>query len=277
MALFTTKIQHRSPFSLLSLATKIKNHYNNAGWTVIDDQSSGSPAYIVVTKDRQTGFPGDNPIAIIDIGYYWPGIYVRTCDSWNPLTHTGTNVTTGPEGVIALQSNQAVDLWITSGDTFTWLIPDWGLDAFNTGGFQLIATGVACFERYSGDNDGGSFYGHWRSDYPHVVRVPSIRTGNTILATNVLMNASTIFGGVAGLSNVDEAGNDVMLPLVPFYSAFGKMKKQIHGIRVCTPNKFSQGMNSSTNTVVDNYNWFFFNLSTSQTFCFPVTPVLVTD
>jgi hypothetical protein len=263
MAVYTTKIQWRSPYSLTDLRTKVKNHYANAGWTLVDDQSA-SAGYIVVTKDRGTSFPGDNPIAIVYVQTYWPGIYMKTCDSWNATTHTGTNVTPDYEGTLQIQ-NSDCDIWISTDDTFTVMGVLNGSSI--VGSCPII--GLCAMERETGDNDGGSMYGQWRSDVGTQLRVASVKTGNVTLATNLLFSCQTPLGGVSGLSGVDDAGNDLMWSLTPFAASYGKIKNQLHGIRICTSNKFTNGSDTG-GSVIDGYKWMFLNLNASTCFAMPV-------
>lgn len=269
MAITTTKIQWRSPYSLSDLATKIKAHYATAGWTMVDDQSAGNPRYFVVTKDRGTGLSGDNPIVIVNVEPYWPGVYLRTCDSWDATAHTGTNVTQAQEGTIQIQ-NADCDLYISTDDGFTWMTALNGSSVLNT---PLI--GVATMERRAGDVDGGAMYGVWRSEYAHTLRVSSVKNGETTLATNLYYSVSTPIGGGYALAGVNDAGEDVMFSLVPFVSAYGKMKNQINGLRACTANKFANGADTGA-AVIDGYKWMFINHNSSFCFAIPVASSITT-
>jgi hypothetical protein len=112
--------------SRIKLIQAIRTFLTASGWTVVDDQSSGATApYIVVTRNRATGFTGDNLLVRIRarLDNATERLSLRTYSSWNAVTHVGTNqeFLTGSEErlrSVMVSYNTNMDLYVSCDSTF---------------------------------------------------------------------------------------------------------------------------------------------------------------
>lgn len=201
MAVLTAKVEWRA-----NTANKTTQRFlellrdfivTTAGWTLLTDQigSGAENAYFVVTKDRQTGFTGDNPIVRIQyldgIGKGWnnAGSFIKfTCYSaWSGTTGTNPTTMLSPwddfsssaadgGGKYYMSSAQALnfstvfdtDFYISVDTTGKFILAtskviDWGntsSGASSNGVLYGPIQGIACFERLAGDTSTGTYFGH---------------------------------------------------------------------------------------------------------------------
>jgi len=285
MAVSTLSIQWTASTATRT-ATKliqiIRDFVQTNGWTIVDDMSSSGWTYggqtrqaVVVTYNRNTGFSGDNPLIIIStyvqasVNY----LYFYAIESWNTGTKTFTGLTTSPYAFTATSYTSNMDLLISCDSTFI-------VGTCKVGGVRQSNAlfGVCCYERYSGDQDLGSFYGtivfnNNGIGVPRIWYDTSSYSSNSATATQ--MNIGTIVGNNwTSLSTVDEAGNDVIFPVYVHNYQYGKHKGIVYGMRVTT--------NSATVTdgtitgVVDGNAWYIIKVGTASG-CMPyATPTVVT-
>jgi hypothetical protein len=264
------------------LTQVIRDFLQTNGWTIVDDMSSTAWNYggqnrpsIVVTYNRNTGFTGDNPLILIStyvqssVNY----LYFYAIESWNTSTKTFTGMTSSPYAFTVISYTSNMDLLISCDSTFI-------VATCKVGGVrqsnQLF--GVCCYERYSGDQDLGSFYGTVVFTTSGI-GIPRIWHNTTAFGSNSTSSAQMNIGTIVGnnwsaLSTVDEGGNDVIFPIYVHNYAYGRHKGLLYGMRVTT--------NSATVTdgtitgAVDGNAWYIVKSGTASG-CMPyATPTVVT-
>jgi hypothetical protein len=235
------------------------------GWTLLTDQTTATRPYIVVTFNRNTGFPGDNPI--IYLGVYAGGqnytsspyVYMLPYESWDSTALVGTN-----PGVVNAGANSYFDpAWFTvdaispyslSEDSDLWISVD------TTGLFILTSsqwnsgdglgnypvTGVTCVQRLAGDSDLGSFYGHfdqftWGNS--KTFYIPKRWDGQTGL--NGVLSSQNKLGqpNNNGLYYPNESGQHVIFDMGCSFPTLGKLKGQLYGVGTTT---YSYGLGHHT-------------------------------
>lgn len=288
MAITTGKIEWRSGYSPANLYEKLCDFALSAGWTILARQNTnptapealpGLPYKLFITKNRGSGFRGDNPIVLIFVHDYQKMVQLKTCESVtiapggannaNGWTYTAVNETPDWWGNISLETSDA-DLYVSADDAFFVMAA-----IRNNAPVSTAMTGIFALERATGDVDGGTFYGHWRADTPTTIRVPGVRDKNRVLGANIDWSTQTPLGGASGLTGVNEAGNDVMWSLTPWIGAWGKMKRQVNGIRICTSNKFTTGSTTGADKI-DGYKWMFINRDSGFCMAMPIADTILT-
>lgn len=197
MAVLTAKIEWRaatankSPQRMLELLRDFI--VTTAGWTLVTDQigSGTHNAYFVVTKDRATGYSGDNPIIKVEYGdgagqnwsFRVPQIFMTAYSAWSGTSGTNQTAAQHPWGYVGSNSYNMRYYWYSN--TTLAFSPVYDTDFYisvdTTGKFILGTSkvvdwaqadvtyplgvlnspihGVACFERLAGDTSSGTFYG----------------------------------------------------------------------------------------------------------------------
>jgi hypothetical protein len=262
MALFTTYIQWRTPFvnnNRQHLANLFKSHFINAGWTVLDDQSTQSDPYVVVTFNRATGFIGDN--IIVQVGCLNDGsevVRLTAYSNWDLVTHTGTDGTTTTYNLTVSYTSDC-DIYISTDSKFTTISAQ--VNSSNSSNFTI---GICAYERLAGDNDLGTFYGTWAVIVPTNVTSPLLWDKRN----NIGLPCSTILGGATSLTGVNEAGNDILLPFYVSAPTYGKHKGELYGVRICSIS--STIVTGTITPIIDGYQWRIINEG-NQCWAFPVT------
>lgn len=289
MAVSTLSVQWTSSTAVRTqtkLIEVIRDFLQTNGWTIVDDMSSTGWTHggvarkaIVVTYNRNTGFSRDNPLILINalLSSSIEYLYFYAIDSWNTSTKTFTGMTTNPYAYTKVSYTSNLDLLISCDSTFL-LMTSKIAGVRQTSGAQALS-GVCCYERYAGDQDGGSFYGSVVFSTSGI-NVPRIWYDTSTFSNNssstAQMNLSTIVGANwSCLSSVDEAGNDVIFPVYVNKFDYGRHKGILYGLRVTTT---SAAVTDGTVTgVVDGNAWYIVKPGTNASGCMAyATPTVVT-
>lgn len=200
MAVKTAKIEWRAsttgktPKRMLELLRDFI--VTESGWTLVTDQigQGAHAAYFVVTKDRATGFAGDNPIIKVEfmnggvnnpgmgMSNYarYPSIFIECYSAWSGTT--GTNLANGqwtypgqygydnrmywygPNQLLAFSELYDTDFYLSVDTTGKFILGtskviDYSNYQYSQGAILSPIQGVACFERLAGDTSAGTFFG----------------------------------------------------------------------------------------------------------------------
>lgn len=260
----------------------IRDFLQTNGWTIVDDLSvtgwtSGGQtrSTIVVTYNRNTGFERDNPLIIINTwtqSSIWY-LYLYPIDTWNTSTKTYTGMNVSPYVYTKISFTSNMDLLISCDSTFIVMT-----SKINNVRQSLALSGICCFERYSGDQDLGSYYGSvvFNTAGIGVPRLwsdaQSFASGSTGTSK---MNLSTIVGANwSSLSTVDEAGNDVIFPVYVNKFEYGRHKGMLYGLRVTTNN--ASVTDGTISDVIDGNAWYIVKSGTASGCMAYATPTVVT-
>jgi hypothetical protein len=294
MPVFTGKITWRSDTankSLQKMVTTIRDFVVASGWTVLDDRISADPLepYIVVKSTRGTGFAGDDPIVeigartnyeviniingvsagvpypeanndtnIAGVWYATPYVYVRAVESWNAVTHVGTNHAIWPYNTsigapgnatdptfcpngsqIAFQLGHDTDLWISVSPEYILMASRWSAtddsNYVDGRGFSIVC-GVTCIERLPGDTDVNSFYGNFNSFCwdKKLFYVPKRWDNSVGIASRYGLATKLGLADLRGLSGLDEAGRHLIFDIGVNAAEVGKFKGKLYGVGVST-------------------------------------------
>lgn len=208
---------------------------NGGRWNLLYDNSTDVAApYFVITYNRNTPYPGDNPIVMVSstVGAN-PTISVRAYESFE--APPGVNLASAHASDLAGYSlTNNTDFWITASPTH-FLVASSFVNGLGTGIYA--AHGVACIERLTGDSDSGTFYGQmgvnaWSSTKS--LYVPKRWDG--ALTTSAVFNISNVLNNTdnRGLIGTDEAGKHAIFDMAVSRPDFGKLKGKLYGVATAT-------------------------------------------
>ncbi len=207
------------------------------GWTLLADTTDDvTTPYFVVTYDRGTGNPGDNPIVkvLCNATGAPPSLEVRCYESWSGST--GVNeATIGANRQVFFSTTQNSDVWLSVTPEYILMA---GTFVNGSSNGMCSVTGVCCIERLtSDDRDQGTFFGMFDQNTWGTSRqffVPKRWDGQITSSAWFMATTKLAYTDNRGMVGSDETGKHVIFDIGVHKNDFGKLKGKLYGVGTST-------------------------------------------